>query len=1063
MCTFFALLGVHSIATAQFQCQQDGLSLSFSSSFTNVGTTTNLIPFCTPITLTATVTNTKPFSQNVNVKIRFNRFVYSLLCMDDFNQDCSVSGSNIMMLCLNNVSIGAGQTRTFSLRVQNSVLQGTVLVGGDEHIFSELAASSNPTNTCVVRAFTPALRFASATILGTPGQTTVVNNFPAVSPTSSLVIRGNVVLNFDHTVNIGNPLNPLGNFIGMDNGATLTIPNGRTLTLQGTNVYGCTTMWNSIVVESGGSLVTTAGNGSLTTIQDGFRAIEAQPNSTVNIFQTTFRDNSTSLYVAPTGSPQGFNFGSFFGCVFEGTGTLKAPMGTICNFDRVYGFPYAGFDVNDVSSLQVLFAPNIVRTRFRNLSNGILTNRTGLFINQVKFENIKEDFAGQGGIGVRVSGANAWLLAAGQNDVNNLDFNNCSVGIQCDNMGGFRLAQMSGITMDNRADNNGIGVFAINNTNMDAWIYGNDIKSRLGIASLFNHPSTAEIYNNIIEATFPNNPSISGGIYAYENSSTGNWNIHENLITVQNAQFGVHFNSGNNAIVRGNIVGIEPYSTSTSKGFYSGGSFNFNVSCNEFSVNGSTPSFYDRSGMYMVNGSGSFYNCNSTNSTQTGLNIIGNCQPFSMLGNGFGRHGYGLVLNNQTFIGVQNIKGNRWVGPFTNLGAQHLDPDNNDVAQSRFDVGSPNAPIMPTFSPSGWFNLVGGTDRTCGSPTACFNIAGRIAAPSTDNNDAFYRTAINDATDETPYAKEMKWTAQRNAYGRLMDNPTEQNGRDMADFMGRKRATGLGQLYQVEKSMKDMHGIGEEFSTILTPNMASIKALANEVADLDVKVVGTKDKTAKAALVAQKKEKNARIQSLTLESAPHQATIQRKKQQECARLLRDNEAVSARLQPETNEKDVNKIYLQTVAQGKMTLNSQQKETVKLIAYQCPQQGGNAVFAARSLYSLVEKVNFDDLELCSLSSTIVQGLAIKKRVETFKISPNPATDVLSVSKSSEQTKGGEWLVFDTAGKLLLSKQVSENEIDATINIQHLSEGVYFVSFSVNGHKQFTQKIIKIKSN
>jgi YbbR domain-containing protein len=55
------------------------------------------------------------------------------------------------------------------------------------------------------------------------------------------------------------------------------------------------------------------------------------------------------------------------------------------------------------------------------------------------------------------------------------------------------------------------------------------------------------------------------------------------------------------------------------------------------------------------------------------------------------------------------------------------------------------------------------------------------------------------------------------------------------------------------------------------------------------------------------------------------------------------------------------------------------------------------------------------------------------------------------------------VFNTVGKLLLTKRVNENEIDATMNIQHLSEGVYFVSFSINGHKQFTQKFIKLKSN
>ena len=72
-------------------------------------------------------------------------------------------------------------------------------------------------------------------------------------------------------------------------------------------------------------------------------------------------------------------------------------------------------------------------------------------------------------------------------------------------------------------------------------------------------------------------------------------------------------------------------------------------------------------------------------------------------------------------------------------------------------------------------------------------------------------------------------------------------------------------------------------------------------------------------------------------------------------------------------------------------------------------------------------------------------------------------MLTVSQSSEQVESGEWLIFNTAGKLLLSKKMSENEMQANINIQGLSEGIYFVSFIVNGEKRFNQKFIKIKSN
>jgi hypothetical protein len=114
------------------------------------------------------------------------------------------------------------------------------------------------------------------------------------------------------------------------------------------------------------------------------------------------------------------------------------------------------------------------------------------------------------------------------------------------------------------------------------------------------------------------------------------------------------------------------------------------------------------------------------------------------------------------------------------------------------------------------------------------------------------------------------------------------------------------------------------------------------------------------------------------------------------------------------------------------------------------------------FQIVAERNFDNLALPNSSQKPSKPSKVKK-IGQFKISPNPATDVLSVSQSSEKATSGEWSIFDTAGKFLLSKKVSENDIETTLNIQGLSEGIYFVSFSVNGQKRFTQKLIKIKSN
>ncbi len=1057
MCTLFFFLSVSFNAHAQATVQcQNGLTMSLTS---DLVTDFTAIPFGTPITFTTTVTNTGP-AQTFDLELSLNpnppiASEYEVLCADDYSLNGDVGKRN-------NVFINAGATIETRMRVTYSTFTFNQSPSG-RNVTATLFTNNIPSCSA---SLLPPVRNNVAIPLGVPGQTTTVNTFGLNSPgaTGSLIIRGNVTLNLDHTVL------PVGNatdaFIYMDEGATLTIPNGRTLSLQNARVFGIRAMWNSIIVESGGTLA--IGSINRTTIKDGIRAIEARAGSNINIFNTYFEDNLTSLFVAPTaGNLQNINFiNPFTYCDFNGTGELRRMPTTTpnCDTNKIAGHPYTGLDINDLGSLLTVGGTLTPRTTFRNMSNGILARRTRLFVNRTKFENIKSDYTNSDGHGIYSLMPNSLLLVAGNSNSQDLDFSNCSIGITYQHFGMGNLAQINSLEMDNTNDVTGVGVQAIANYSNDSYIYNMGIRAKTPIRSFLNTSRIGEIYQNLLDATYPPSPSTSNGIYASENSSTGNWNIYGNAINVQNAQHGIRFNSGTNAIITDNGINIESYSPTDSKGFYSGGSSNFTVSCNNIGVAGGTASFSDRAGLYMVNGSGSAYTCNNTRNSQVGLNIIGECRPFSMSGNRFNNHAYGLVLNNETFIGEQNLRGNKWQGPFTVSGAKHLDPDMFDVLQSQFKVGTSNTPILPTFiaAASNWFQFIGGTDFTCGTSNACPNgsPAGLTTGGGGDDNEAFYRSAMSEARRGTSYAEETKWTAQRNAYGRLVDNPSEQSNRDITAFVGRMRNSSIGQLYLVEKGMKGMKNIGEEHRTILTRNTNSIKDLANEIAELDAKIITTKGRE-QAEWVARKKEKNSVIHRLSTENTPRHDAIERKRKQEIQRLIRDNERISTRLQPEINEKEVNAVYLMTVAQGNMALNDEQKELVRVIAYQCPQEGGNAVFAARSLYSLVENVNFDDLALCNVRSEPIQGLKIKRN-ESYKISPNPASDVLTVSQSSEQTEVGEWLIFDMAGKLLISQNAQDNNA-VNINIQSLSEGIYFISFSVNGQKRFNQKLVKIKSN
>lgn len=98
----------------------------------------------------------------------------------------------------------------------------------------------------------------------------------------------------------------------------------------------------------------------------------------------------------------------------------------------------------------------------------------------------------------------------------------------------------------------------------------------------------------------------------------------------------------------------------------------------------------------------------------------------------------------------------------------------------------------------------------------------------------------------------------------------------------------------------------------------------------------------------------------------------------------------------------------------------------------------------------------------VSDKQVEDLKLKP-IQVFQVSLNATTDVLTVSQPSDKATAGVWQIFDSEDKLRWSQKVTEKDIEIAVNIQNLPEGIYFVSFSVNGQKRFTQKLVKTKSN
>lgn len=76
---------------------------------------------------------------------------------------------------------------------------------------------------------------------------------------------------------------------------------------------------------------------------------------------------------------------------------------------------------------------------------------------------------------------------------------------------------------------------------------------------------------------------------------------------------------------------------------------------------------------------------------------------------------------------------------------------------------------------------------------------------------------------------------------------------------------------------------------------------------------------------------------------------------------------------------------------------------------------------------------------------------------FSLYPNPSKNSITIS-STEASFAKQIQIFDVSGKLLISKEVSQNKTN-TIDVTSLSNGVYIVNVSTIDGKNYSSKLVK----
>jgi len=145
---------------------------------------------------------------------------------------------------------------------------------------------------------------------------------------------------------------------------------------------------------------------------------------------------------------------------------------------------------------------------------------------------------------------------------------------------------------------------------------------------------------------------------------------------------------------------------------------------------------------------------------------------------------------------------------------------------------------------------------------------------------------------------------------------------------------------------------------------------------------------------------------------------------------------------ETNEKGVNDVYLATVGKDVDEFTATQTDDLFSIANQCPMVGGNAVFKARSLYSLIDGAQvFDDPLLCLPYGIVVKSL-MEHASNAVSVVPNPASDEASLVLSLETTEPAYLTLHNTVGSEVLRVFVPKGVVRHSFSTANIAPGLYY---------------------
>lgn len=1065
----------------------------------------DIVPWCDVITVEGVITNVNSTDKFYRVVYEYDNTLYEYIGGGTLN---TVGTTDIVTL-LEDVPGNSTSNNQFLLLLH---LKAPVDVDDDHTITASINQTDDPEVSGTPEAdvdINPTHEYAYAdgsagavdlsTLIGTDPNEDYPQELHDLAvgnmENQSLVVEGTLIIDEDY--HFREASNSIGGIFLME-GARIIIADEKKLTLEDLHIFGCTDLWESIEVQTGGELLI---GGCV--IEDGLAAIHAQRGSVIHqVVGTDFIDNVTGIYLSNEGSSFSIaQLGWFASNSFSGTGSMlpvfsnppeipwaSSHISSEIPLAGVYIDAQYSFDAVTLNSSPFLGNPN----SFENMANGIVGTQLGhLEVRVAYFENMTAPetslpYAGNGIYfeGVQGDGGLGILRVIGHPSSNvDAEFKDCaSHGIYAETVSdvliqSYRFNEVfKGIHIvnDNMATGLVVNRIDILNNTINADNAGIDIRH--------SHPQeTGIIDNNEISvrgpvAAFPWAAIfISDDMMAFE---SGRWVITNNEINSHNARHGILFAGDGTAQIFQNTISILENGTQVFNprfGILTSGTFNPRHRCNI--ISGTTLAQPGRYGLASFGNSFiGFAQCNVFDSTHIGVQYFDAMfANYDAAGNEFRDHGIGLLLGEDgagttmTEIQPQFHRGNLWTGSYGVIGARNVAALPPWITDNRFTVDDgANADFEPSWDTpnylgqENWFEDIGALNTfacTTTEDTVCQDAI--VGVPELEEREIdwesdFLEKTAQDSLQFDEYEEALRWRARQMLTYLLLRDETRADTIDVyADFLDSVQVSGERDYTDVSIGIADLWIRDSSFQQHVSDYRDTLTEVNDSIYVIDTLLAAGASGQDSIDLLSDR-DSLVTLQRDILEILDSLRAIQLDTIVAHAdELWSDNDNLSATEIYEKNEKKVNDILL-TAIKNDTILTRDNIDTLITIANQCPISGGIAVYRARGLVGS-DTTEYDDFTNCIVSRSARDEHSDLPDIAELKVFPNPTAGQVTVLLPEIQDEA-RLLLTDGLGKVKAEFTVLPGESRKLLSLSDYAPGFYFLVLLEEGEILSRQTLV-----